>query len=38
MADKLELPQSNVTKLVKEGASEQIKSGIITSKETKEAF
>ncbi len=44
MADKIELPQSIVTRLVKDGASESLKannkgdSGVIVTKDTKEAY
>lgn len=38
MVEKLELPQANITRLVKDGASLQIDSGVILGKETKQAF
>ena len=44
MADKIELPQSIVTKLVKEGAAESLKAnykadnGVIVTKDSKEAY
>jgi len=38
MVDKLELPQANITRLVKDGASAQIDSGVILARDTKQAF
>lgn len=35
MVEKLELPQENITRLVKDGASQQIDSGVILAKDTK---
>ena len=38
MVDKLELPNANITRLVKDGASTQVYSGVILAKDTKQAF
>lgn len=35
MVEKLELPQSNVARLVKDGAQSQIESGVMLTKDTK---
>jgi hypothetical protein len=38
MVEKLELPQANITRLVKDGASAHTESGVILAKDTKQAF
>jgi histone H3/H4 len=38
MVDKLELPQANITRLIKDGAADSVDNGVMVPKDTKKAF